>query len=120
MYHGTSRVAAEAIQREGFRPSTHGTLGPGVYVSRDLTKAQAYLKGGKSPTNSAILVCTVNVGRVCKIERPGDPLQAQWQHEGFDSAWVPPGCGVGSGQTEQCIRDPARITVLRISDPWSI
>ena len=40
MYHGTTREAADQIERSGFRPSTCGTLGPGVYASRDIKKAR--------------------------------------------------------------------------------
>ena len=33
-FHGTSWEGAQQIQREGFRPSADGCLGPGVYVAR--------------------------------------------------------------------------------------
>lgn len=36
MYHGTFFLAALKILQEGFRPSSNGMLGRGVYLSRDL------------------------------------------------------------------------------------
>jgi hypothetical protein len=42
MYHGTTASAAQAIEAGGFRASTGGMLGPGVYCSRDIRKARAY------------------------------------------------------------------------------
>uniref|UniRef100_A0A4W5JUA0 Uncharacterized protein n=1 Tax=Hucho hucho TaxID=62062 RepID=A0A4W5JUA0_9TELE len=35
-----------------------------------------------------------------------------WHDEGYDSAWVPPNCGmVKSGLDENCVWDPNRITL---------
>lgn len=45
MYHGTTRRNAESIQVGGFRPSSDGTLGTGVYLSRDHQKASRYPTG---------------------------------------------------------------------------
>ena len=42
MFHGTDASAARSIEQGGFRPSTGGMLGRGVYVSRDVEKAKAY------------------------------------------------------------------------------
>ncbi len=48
MYHGTSRDAAEKIKVSGFKQSSDGMFGRGVYLSRDLQKATRYPldKGG--------------------------------------------------------------------------
>ena len=45
MFHGTSLANWRSIQREGFR-TTVGFLGEGVYLTRDLEKAKAYMPGG--------------------------------------------------------------------------
>lgn len=107
MYHGTDPAAATAICQQGFRRSSDGMLGAGVYVTRDPKKASAY--------GSVILELIVSVGKVKKIDRQGHPLQKTWSAAGYDSAWVPPGCGmVASGLEENCVWDPARVTVLGI------
>ena len=67
MYHGTTRSNARSIQREGFRPSSGGMLGPGVYCSRDINKARQY--GG---SNGVILKLEVSVGKVYVINNQGD------------------------------------------------
>ncbi|KAJ8275640.1 hypothetical protein COCON_G00073920 [Conger conger] len=112
MYHGTSKEAAESIRCYGFSPSNDGMLGPGVYLSRDIQKASHY------PLNVAegdrrVLVVIVNVGRVKKIDYQGHPLQKTWHAAGYDTAWVPPNCGmVPSGLEEDCVWDPSRINVI--------
>ncbi|KAG9341477.1 hypothetical protein JZ751_019287 [Albula glossodonta] len=113
MYHGTSRAAAEQIMANGFRQSSDGILGQGVYVSRDLQKANKY------PLNlpkheKVVLKLRVNVGRVKKIDYQGHPMQKTWHTEhGYDTAWCPPNCGMlPSGMEEDCVWDPQRITVI--------
>ncbi len=105
-YHGTSQAAAASIERNGFSVSSDGMLGRGVYVSRDLSKAADYGTG-------VVLELRVDFGRVCRVDRQGHPQQKSWHDQGFDSAWVPPNCGmVGSGREEHCVWDPARIRVV--------
>eukprot|EP00928_Gymnodinium_smaydae_P084478 TRINITY_DN6774_c0_g4_i1.p1 TRINITY_DN6774_c0_g4~~TRINITY_DN6774_c0_g4_i1.p1 ORF type:complete len:709 (-),score=73.10 TRINITY_DN6774_c0_g4_i1:194-2320(-) len=74
MYHGTSEEAAQRILQEGFRPSTDGMLGSGIYLSRDVQKAQRY--------GSAILKVDVDLGKVKRIDRQGHPLQKAWAENG--------------------------------------
>ena len=117
MYHGTKRHEwAALIEQDGFKPSTGGLLGPGVYVSRDIRKAQQ-LKG-----TGVILEVMVRVGKVCHIKdhevpvpvgdkwkelkrsnpgavqemkaakdlvAPGWSEEAPWHDAGYDTAWVP-------------------------------
>ena len=40
MYHGTTLENAMKIKSSGFKPSTWGMLGPGVYMSRDINKVR--------------------------------------------------------------------------------
>ncbi|KAJ8275643.1 hypothetical protein COCON_G00073950 [Conger conger] len=117
MYHGTSKEAAESIRCYGFSPSNDGMLGPGVYVSRDLQKASRYpLKVAEE--DRRVLVLIVNVGRVKKIDRKGHPLRKTWHAAGYDTAWVPPKCGmVRSGLEEDCVWDPRRIKVINVIQP---
>jgi len=109
-YHGTRSEYADAIVRDGFVPSFGGMLGRGVYISRDMRKVQRYaarFRQGK------ILRLRVQVGRVATINQQGHDLQHCWQAQGFDTAWVPQGCGmVPSNLEEGCVADPRRIEVI--------
>ncbi|XP_043957407.1 uncharacterized protein LOC122822626 [Gambusia affinis] len=111
MYHGTKKENAEGIRRNGFCQSADGMLGRGVYLSRDLQKASRY------PINhpewdKVVIVVQVNVGKVKAIDRQNHPLQKTWHNHGYDTAWVPPNCGMTkSGLEENCVWDPARIQV---------
>ena len=106
MYHGTSKEAAEQIELHGFQPSADGMLGDGVYASRDVRKAMAY--------GPVVFEVSVEVGRVKRIDRQGHPLQKDWSRQGYDTAWVPPHCGmVRSGMEEDCVFDPERVKVIR-------
>ncbi|XP_045569219.1 glutamic acid-rich protein [Salmo salar] len=112
MYHGTSWWAAQTIMTKGFYPSNRGMLGQGVYLSRDLEKASRYPLD-LTEHQKVVIKVKVNVGKVKKIYCQGHPLQKTWHDEGYDSAWVPPNCGmVKSGLEENCVWDPNRITVL--------
>uniref|UniRef100_H2L654 Uncharacterized protein n=1 Tax=Oryzias latipes TaxID=8090 RepID=H2L654_ORYLA len=112
MYHGTTRASAESIRASGFQRSKDGMLGAGVYLSRDLEKARRYPID--HPDEDRIIIkVKVNVGRVIVISKQNHPLQKTWSSHGFDSAWVPPNCGmVRSGLEENCIWDPCRIHIL--------
>ncbi|KAL1280728.1 hypothetical protein QQF64_015328, partial [Cirrhinus molitorella] len=109
MYHGTTMRRALRIQREGFRPSSGGMLGPGVYLSRDMEKASRYPEDDRG-RQRAIIRVEVRVGKVKRIDYKGHPLQKTWYQHGYDTAWVPPNCGmVRSGLEEDCVYDPSRI-----------
>ncbi|XP_071184880.1 uncharacterized protein [Salvelinus alpinus] len=112
MYHGTAKQAAEKIRASGFRPSPSGMLGRGVYLSRDLQKASRYPL--ELPENQRVVIrVKVNVGKVKRIDRQDHPLRTTWHENGYDTAWVPPKCGmVKSGLEEDCVWDPKRVTVL--------
>uniref|UniRef100_H3B7U9 PARP catalytic domain-containing protein n=1 Tax=Latimeria chalumnae TaxID=7897 RepID=H3B7U9_LATCH len=111
MYHGTDRKSGASIRRNGFRQSVGGMLG-GVYVSRDIQKASRYPR--ELPvTERVVLKLRVNVGKVIKINYQGHPWQKTWHDHGYDTAWVPPKCGmVPSGLEEDCVWDPNRIKVV--------
>uniref|UniRef100_A0A3B4B053 PARP catalytic domain-containing protein n=1 Tax=Periophthalmus magnuspinnatus TaxID=409849 RepID=A0A3B4B053_9GOBI len=117
MYHGTSSRNAQSILKSGFKQSAGGMLGPGVYLSRDLQKASRYPM--KHPEyDKVVLRVLVNVGKVIAINRQDHPQQKTWHQYGFDTAWVPPNCGmVKSGLEEDCVWDPRRITVLDMIRP---
>jgi len=113
-YHGTASGCADAIVQGGFVPSRGGMLGGGVYISRDMSKVQRYATRCGRGT---ILRLRVQVGRVATIDQRGHGLQNSWQARGFDTAWVPHGCGmVPSNLEEGCVMDPRRIEVIGRDD----
>ena len=119
MYHGTSSAIAQSIQATGFRPSPDGMLGRGVYLSRELQKASRY--PDKHPEHDRVVIkCLVKVGKVIKIDYLGHPMRKTWHDHGFDTAWVPPDCGVVKSGSEDCVWDPPRITILQIIKPITI
>ena len=120
MYHGTTKENAQAILRSGFRQSAGGMLGPGVYLSRDLQKASRYpIEHPES--DRAVLKVLVSVGRVIAINRQNHPYQKTWHNYGYDTAWVPPNCGmVRSGLEEDCVWDPDRIQISKIIKPLRV
>uniref|UniRef100_A0A4W4GT92 PARP catalytic domain-containing protein n=1 Tax=Electrophorus electricus TaxID=8005 RepID=A0A4W4GT92_ELEEL len=104
MYHGTTLTNALKITRGGFLPSSNGMLGPGVYLSWSLQKASAYAHHLPPREEQAILKVRVHVHKVKKIDRQGHHLQKRWHRKGYDTAWVPPNCGmVASGLEEHCV-----------------
>lgn len=106
MYHGTDSSNVESILDNGFRPSdnTKSMLGTGVYVSRELEKADCY--------GNVILTVLVHLGQVQQINTMSGPSNKTWQTT-HDTAWVPNGV-VPSGRQEHCIKDPRQIKVLGI------
>ncbi|KAG8006562.1 hypothetical protein GBF38_021014 [Nibea albiflora] len=120
MYHGTTKKAAKSILAQGFRQSSEGMLGRGVYLSRDLVKASRYPIGHPDHDKVVIRV-KVNVGRVIAINSQRHPLRLTWHDSGFDTAWVPPNCGmVKSGLEENCVWDPKRIQIMATIEPRQV
>uniref|UniRef100_A0A672JNA7 Grass carp reovirus (GCRV)-induced gene 2p n=1 Tax=Salarias fasciatus TaxID=181472 RepID=A0A672JNA7_SALFA len=116
MYHGTSVASARLIIAKGFEQSQKGMLGKGVYVSRDRKKAQRYPLNARN-SDRVVLELRVRVGRVKRIDKDDHPLQYTWNAKGYDTAWVPPNCGmkaVPSGLEEDCVFDPKRVQVVGV------
>lgn len=112
MYHGTTSRNAESIQLWGFRASPNGTLGPGVYLSRDHHKASLYPIGHPS-CDRVVIKVVVDVGRVLAIRHHSHPLQRSWHLSGYDSAWMPKWTMLKTLE-ESCVWDPRRIRILQI------
>lgn len=120
MYHGTTSQSAWSILHQGFRRSKDGMLGPGVYLSRDLQKASRYPIDHPEEDRVVIKVL-VNVGKVIAITYQKQPLQKTWHNYGYDTAWVPPKCGmVKSGLEEDCVWDPNRISIITAIRPIKV
>ncbi|KAM4577921.1 uncharacterized protein V3H82_007443 [Fundulus diaphanus] len=117
MFHGTSVSSARAILSGGFKQSSAGMLGKGVYMSRDVKKA-AHYPPGSNPSDRVIFELRVRVGRVKRIDQDHHPMQYTWSAQGYNTAWVPPNCGmksVPSGLEEDCVFDPKRVKVVAIA-----
>lgn len=117
MYHGTTSRCAQSILTKGFQPSSDGMLGPGVYLSRDLQKASRY-PIDHPEGDKVVIKVQVKVGRVIAIRYQNHPMQKTWHDHGYDTAWVPPNCGmVKSGLEEDCVWDPNRISIIKVIKP---
>lgn len=117
MYHGTSVASARLIIVNGFKQSSVGMLGKGVYVSRNMKKAAHYPPRCQS-ADRVVLQLHVRPGRVKRIDKDNHPMQLSWHANGYDTAWVPPNCGiraVPSGLEEDCVFDPKRVEVIGIA-----
>lgn len=110
MYHGTLKTNAPAIISSGFRPSLGGTLGPGVYCSRDINKAMGY--PACAPNDRVVLKLRVRVGKVKRIDMQSLNLKTSWHQNGYDTAWLPASV---FGLEEDCVFDPKRLTVIGIA-----
>ncbi|XP_035510579.1 uncharacterized protein LOC118322853 isoform X1 [Morone saxatilis] len=120
MYHGTCRKTVKSIQASGFRQSEDGMLGRGVYLSRDLEKASRYPLDHRE-SDRVVIKVIVDVGKVKAINYQGHPLQTTWHDNGYDTAWVPPKCGmVPSGLEEDCVWDPRRIQIIGTIHPLHV
>lgn len=120
MYHGTTSRSAQAIREKGFRQSEDGMLGRGVYLSRDLKKASRY-PIDHPESDRVVIKVLVNVGKVIAINYQGHPYQKTWHSYGYDTAWVPPKCGMTkSGLEEDCVWNPNRIKILKCIKPQPV
>lgn len=117
MYHGTTSKNARAVLAKGFQQSEDGMLGRGVYLSRDLAKASRY-PIDHPESDRVVIKVVVNVGKVIAINYQCHPKQKTWHDYGYDTAWVPPRCGmVKSGLEEDCVWDPKRIKIIKTINP---
>lgn len=111
MFHGTHKNNAQAIITSGFKPSIGGTLGAGVYCSRDINKAMSYPALCAS-YDRVVFKLQVRVGKVKKIDNQCMHLQSTWHQHGYDTAWLPASV---VGFEEDCVWDPKRLVVVGIA-----
>lgn len=105
-FHGTSWECAKIIRREGFRPSSDGRLGRGIYVARE-DKATRFANR-KDSENPALVEVLVTIHNPKYVEYDDDT----WQREGYDACRAE--CTSSSNNPEWCIRKPNQIEVVRI------
>ncbi|XP_026198525.1 grass carp reovirus (GCRV)-induced gene 2p [Anabas testudineus] len=114
MYHGTSVANARLIIANGFKQSSGGTLGRGVYVSRKKRTASNYPLFG-NPSDRVVFMLRVRVGRVKRIDANSLQMQHTWHANGYDTAWIPPS-SAPMGLEEDCVFDPKRVEVVGIAN----
>ena len=103
MYHATSRENALNILKKGFKPSTQGLLGPGLYLSRDINKTKSY--------GQVCFKVLAYTGKTKKV----DNADQRWQ-EAYDSAYLPPFNNVvASGKEETCVKSIRQVRILGIA-----
>ena len=111
VYHGTSKAAADGIMNSGFRPSSDGLCGPGVYVTKDRSKAVSFAK--QHGEEGRVIVARAQFGKTATVDardaRAGKYSETAWQRNN-DTAYVPRGEGVA--RPEHCVQDPSRVKPL--------
>ena len=105
MYHATDKDNVQSILDNGFRPSTSGMLGPGLYLSRDINKTRNY-----GNVCFKLLVYTGRTKRMDSADTAGS-----WRGT-YDSAYLPPhNYVVSSGREETCVKSVDQVKVLGIA-----
>eukprot|EP00418_Pyrodinium_bahamense_P087970 CAMPEP_0179056882 /NCGR_PEP_ID=MMETSP0796-20121207/24043_1 /TAXON_ID=73915 /ORGANISM="Pyrodinium bahamense, Strain pbaha01" /LENGTH=149 /DNA_ID=CAMNT_0020753575 /DNA_START=65 /DNA_END=514 /DNA_ORIENTATION=+ len=84
LYHGTSWENARRIEREGFRPSSDGCLGPGVYFAERDKATRFANHTSRHGGQPALVVARVRARTVKRVK--GD--DSRWQREGYDACYT--------------------------------
>eukprot|EP01062_Namystynia_karyoxenos_P059105 TRINITY_DN50541_c0_g1_i1.p1 TRINITY_DN50541_c0_g1~~TRINITY_DN50541_c0_g1_i1.p1 ORF type:complete len:300 (+),score=29.86 TRINITY_DN50541_c0_g1_i1:84-902(+) len=132
MYHGTSAENAAKIEREGFKVSAGGQLGPGVYLVGDSNVAKVKrfahdydlrlsLSARTPKTKPALVEVVVLINRPKFITGNSDD---EWIKEGYDA--VRSDSTAMSSSSEWCLKSPSMIEcIVRVHDlseegqcPW--
>ena len=110
LYHGTSVILADAIEKDGLKCSEQGCLGRGLYLAC-LDKATNFaLDAPLRQKGEGAVVFKVSA----KVTNPkyinGDDRSGQWKREGYDSICT--SSTSFSRREEWCIADPSQCTLL--------
>lgn len=97
VYHGTTSGNARSILASGFRQSSDGMLGRGVYLCRDLEDARRF-SIGHPEHDKVVIKVEVNLGNVIVIDHQHHPRQKTWHDSRYgpvyDTASVVEWCKV--------------------------
>ena len=105
MYHATKKENVSSILANGFRESTGGMLGPGLYVSRDIDKTRAY-----GDVCFKLLVYIGITKQMTEVDTSGD-----WRSH-HHSAYLPPNNDVvASKREETCLKSVRQARILGIA-----
>lgn len=119
LYHGTTRNRARSIVAGGFRVSTDGNLGPGVYLCRTLNKAANFARDAhrRVGDGDGAVVLAVEL-RVERLRVNYTRVRtAEWDRTAFDACRVDNAAyDMVSRRSEWCVADPARVRVVAYGD----
>ena len=105
MYHATNASNVESILANGFRESTGGMLGPGLYVSRDIDKTRNY-----GDVCFKLLVYTGKTKKATAADTSGS-----WISQ-YDSVYLPPNNDVvASKREETCLKSAKQARILGVA-----
>jgi len=118
MYHGTSMDNAADIMKNGFKPSSNGYLGKGVYGGYE-DKARDYAKLGSrhGGTDGALIKCkvTIDEGQASIVTANASVKGSRQRCKDSDApaVWYPGG-DPGVKRPEVCVRNPAKIEIISV------
>ena len=108
MYHATKTENVSSILANGFRESTKGMFGPGLYVSRDIEKTR-----NADVYGSVCFKLLVYIGKTTEVTKADN--KGSWRSH-YDSAYLPPNNdAVKSGREETCLRSAKQARILGIA-----
>ena len=106
MFHATDRDNVESILDNGFRPSTSGMLGPGLYVSRDINKTKNY--------GEVCFKLLVYIGMAKTVDAADK--DGSWRMKGYDCAFLPPQNNlIPTKMEETCVKSVKHVKILGIA-----
>ena len=109
LYHGTSWETAQIIQREGFKPSSDGLLGPGTYVAH-ADKASRF--AANCPRHGGDAGAVVKVRITFTRAKYVSYNDRSWISEGFDACRAERTSS--SPYPEWCLKSARQVEVLEI------
>lgn len=117
MYHGTSMDNVSDILKNGFKPSSNGYLGEGVYGGyEDKARDFAKLGGRHGGTDGALLKCRVTIDEgqasIVTANASIDGSRRRCKESSAPAVWYPGGGSVR--RPEVVVRNPAKIEVLSV------
>ena len=116
LFHGTSVETAHKILAEGFKASSEGYLGPGVYVAQEDKAARFANDPRHGGTAAATLKVSITFSKAKYVDS-ADVRTAErtWHNQGFDA------CRANrtaiSPKMEWCLKRPEQVEVLSVE--WS-
>ena len=112
MYHATPVRNVKNILDDGFKLSTGGIQGPGLYLSMETDRSRGY--GVKRPGDRGVclkvLVYTGKVKKTSRMDRAG-----AWRKD-FDTTFLPyNNTVVKSGKEETCVKSTDQVRILGVA-----
>ena len=112
MYHATPVRNVKNILDNGFKLSTGGIQGPGLYLSMDTDRSRGY--GVKRPGDRGVcfkvLVYTGKTKKTSQVDTTGS-----WRND-FDTAFLPSkNTVVKSGKEETCVKSTDQVRILGVA-----